>query len=215
MAQRIKGYGKLSWDLEKGSPRLLLTLDSKESGDEAASWYKGSFYVARVAKKVYHDPKHLRLTLPLLKAFQSLSDQRQIKVIYHWETEGQIIIELSGLGGIRDSDGLLKAIAKQLTDSAHAAEKAHPEFTAGQWRRTYAERAVLRGLESEPRIHTPECVEPDVLIELIEQGGNHPQAEVLNAHIVNCAYCRNEYGEMRQMLQLATTACEILDEQQL
>ena len=68
------------------------------------------------------------------------------------------------------------------------------------------EDRIKTTLMNEPAVWTPECLEPDVLIGLIEQGGDYPDAGRLMAHAATCGNCRREYGEMRQTLKLADMA---------
>lgn len=62
---------------------------------------------------------------------------------------------------------------------------------------------------SDEPIWTPECLEPDDLIILIEQGAKTPDTVARMAHIVSCAYCRHEFDAMERTLQIATRVQEL------
>lgn len=74
-----------------------------------------------------------------------------------------------------------------------------PEQT--EW--TEFEWSVAAALGKEPAEWTEACLDPDILIELIEGGGSVPEAAQMLAHLASCAYCRQEYAEMRHTLQIA------------
>lgn len=76
------------------------------------------------------------------------------------------------------------------------------------------ERATLQqklaaAARSEEPICTPECLEPDTLIALIEEGAGTPAAAAQMAHVVSCAYCRREFDAMEQTLQIAARVREL------
>jgi hypothetical protein len=60
--------------------------------------------------------------------------------------------------------------------------------------------------QQEPAVYTPDCLDPEALIDLIEQGADTPAAAQRMAHIVTCAYCRREFEEMERMLAVAAQA---------
>lgn len=68
---------------------------------------------------------------------------------------------------------------------------------------TRAERDLAAALPSATGSRTSACVEPLDLMELIEQGSEHPSAAGLMSHVAGCPYCRRQYAEVRQTLQLA------------
>src|ERR1041385_3254177 len=48
-----------------------------------------------------------------------------------------------------------------------------------------------------------QCPPPDMLLELIERGGEHPDSERLLLHIAECGECLRDYGELRQTVQVS------------
>src|SRR5579872_1860726 len=62
---------------------------------------------------------------------------------------------------------------------------------------------------NEPALWTSDCLEPDVLIDLIEKGADSPAARRQMAHVVTCAYCRREFEEMEKTLRMAAKAQEL------
>lgn len=65
------------------------------------------------------------------------------------------------------------------------------------------ESALATLLRSEEEVITADCIEPDDLMALIEQGSSYPGADALLNHMVHCAFCRNHYREIRTGLSLA------------
>jgi hypothetical protein len=53
-------------------------------------------------------------------------------------------------------------------------------------------RAALRGEEA---VWTPQCLEPETLLEWVEAGERHPGDAKLLDHVLGCAYCRREYAD--------------------
>src|SRR6266496_2125933 len=68
------------------------------------------------------------------------------------------------------------------------------------------EDKLAAALKAGPAIWTPDCLEPEVLVGLIEQGGSYPDSERLLSHASTCAYCRREFASMRRTLQVADQA---------
>src|SRR5579871_1476079 len=62
---------------------------------------------------------------------------------------------------------------------------------------------------NEPALWTRDCLEPDVLIDLIEQGVDSQDARRQMAHVVGCAYCRREFEEMERTLTMAARARQL------
>jgi hypothetical protein len=62
---------------------------------------------------------------------------------------------------------------------------------------------VRAASEQEPAVCTPDCLDPEALIALVEKGADTPAAALQMRHIVTCAYCRREFEEMERMLSVA------------
>ncbi len=62
---------------------------------------------------------------------------------------------------------------------------------------------IREALRAEQAVWTPECPEPETLLDWIEQEDAHPQAAHLLDHLISCAYCRREYAAMRETWTLA------------
>jgi hypothetical protein len=71
---------------------------------------------------------------------------------------------------------------------------------------TETEHEIAAALQEETNAYTEQCLDPDDLILLIEQGGAAPDAANRLGHLAGCAYCRHAYAEMRQTLRLADKA---------
>ena len=64
-------------------------------------------------------------------------------------------------------------------------------------------RDIGEAFRSEPAHWTPQCLEPETLLDWIEQDETHPQSATLLEHMSACAYCRQEYAAMRETWALA------------
>ena len=62
------------------------------------------------------------------------------------------------------------------------------------------ERQIATALKVLERQRTPDCLEPDELFELIDQGETDPASAPMMAHVTTCAYCRWEYVQLRKDL---------------
>ncbi len=63
--------------------------------------------------------------------------------------------------------------------------------------------SVQVALRSEPSVWTPQCPEPETLLDWIEQDNAYPDAAILLDHIGSCAYCRREYVALQETWNLA------------
>jgi hypothetical protein len=75
--------------------------------------------------------------------------------------------------------------------------------------RASLQQKLAAAARNEEAVWTPDCLEPDDLIALIEEGANTPAAVARMAHVVSCAHCRQEFDEMEQTLQIAARAREL------
>lgn len=62
------------------------------------------------------------------------------------------------------------------------------------------EKQLGRVLRAREGVGTPDCVNDDVMLSLLEQGGNYPNATELLLHISECGYCSTNYGKIREFL---------------
>jgi hypothetical protein len=56
--------------------------------------------------------------------------------------------------------------------------------------------AVRKALKGAPVVWTPQCPEPEALLEWIDRETVHPQAALLLDHVFSCAYCRGEFAAL-------------------
>lgn len=61
----------------------------------------------------------------------------------------------------------------------------------------------------EEPVWTLDCLEPDALVALIEEGAITDSSRAQMAHVASCAYCSHAFDEMEQTLQLAAKAREL------
>lgn len=72
------------------------------------------------------------------------------------------------------------------------------------------EQQLATALRSQPPVWTPDCLEPEDLIGLIESGRRYaPGGLEMMAHAAACAHCRQEFAAMERTLQLAKRAREL------
>jgi hypothetical protein len=65
------------------------------------------------------------------------------------------------------------------------------------------ERQLATALKSEPEAWTPECLEPDRILQLVDRVLPEAEAAPLMAHVALCGRCRREYAETVELAQLA------------
>ncbi len=85
------------------------------------------------------------------------------------------------------------------------------------------EKQIMSSLLEAEYATTPECLDPDTLLDLIEQGERHPLYTPLYSHIDSCMACRVEYALLNQtwratrnfplesLAVLSPTRTEVLD----
>ena len=71
---------------------------------------------------------------------------------------------------------------------------------------TETEQKISSALQGTIGVWTKDCIDPDDLIELIEEGGKYPNANLLMTHLTGCDYCRHAYREMSATLSTAEEA---------
>ncbi|MCW3098110.1 MAG: hypothetical protein JWL77_3728 [Chthonomonadaceae bacterium] len=66
-------------------------------------------------------------------------------------------------------------------------------------RRNKLAHSLHVALSSQEPVWTQECLEPEALLDWIEQGQKHPGAGKILSHLTTCAYCRQHYGEIAEI----------------
>lgn len=75
------------------------------------------------------------------------------------------------------------------------------------------DKQIMSSLLEAEYATTPECLDPDTLLDLIEQGERHPLHTPLYSHIDSCMACRVEYALLNQTWRAARNfPLESLDE---
>lgn len=80
----------------------------------------------------------------------------------------------------------------------------HPEE---EW--TPFEKKIFWAFQDQPKEYTSECLDPEDLIALIEQGNRCSEYEKVLSHISKCGYCQDAYSEMEWTLWQAAEAREL------
>lgn len=83
---------------------------------------------------------------------------------------------------------------------------AHPDGDKPMEDWTALEKKIAATMQSTPGSWTEECIDPDDLFALIEEGGEHPDSQNMMAHVIGCAYCRNAYRAGMATLKAASEA---------
>ena len=71
------------------------------------------------------------------------------------------------------------------------------------------ERQIADALNSEPPLWTPDCLEPEQIIALVEKTVAEAEAVPYMAHVALCARCRQEYAETVELFQLAEEVSQL------
>ncbi len=58
------------------------------------------------------------------------------------------------------------------------------------------EKQIMAALLAE-REPTPACMDPEDMLDLVEQGDKHPNYAALQTHLRGCAFCRDEYAALK------------------
>lgn len=60
------------------------------------------------------------------------------------------------------------------------------------------EKQIMAALLEAERQSTPTCLDPETLLDLVEQGDKHPRYAELQTHLAGCVACRDEYDDLNQ-----------------
>lgn len=67
------------------------------------------------------------------------------------------------------------------------------------------EQWVRNALRQESAEWTPQCPDPETLLDWLEQGDKHPEAKQLLAHLFSCGHCRQQRVALREIRVLNET----------
>ncbi|MCW3098435.1 MAG: hypothetical protein JWL77_4053 [Chthonomonadaceae bacterium] len=61
-------------------------------------------------------------------------------------------------------------------------------------------RKMVKQAMAEPKVWTPECYDPDEIIDVVRRGATYPRGAEIMIHMAECAYCRDLYMETSRTL---------------
>jgi hypothetical protein len=69
---------------------------------------------------------------------------------------------------------------------------------------TDAEKRFAAALQSEPGEWTPDCLDPEIVLQVID--GTHKMTVAYSNHLADCAYCKRAFAQTRQLLRWSPSA---------